>query len=654
MNELIFYVGSNLDRALRGETDGIKLIFGCAQGRELASGLYGDWIMNICYYQQMENFLTRLIAKIPSKEPLRILEMGAGTGGTSKWLLPLLARLGCPVEYTFTDLAPSLVAGARKTFKQYASFMRFRAHNIEHEPAEDLIGTQHLVVASNAVHATVSLVDSAKKIRKALRPNGILMMLEMIEPLYWIDMIFGLFEGWWLFADGRKHALTPPVRWRTDLQAAGFGRVEWSDGLLPENRINKVIIAVACEPDRKGTVDNFVKKYTKGIDLLVPAVSVNRRLWGHCVIVTGGTGSVGAHVVAHLTQQHSVTKVICLNRRGKFEARQRQLESLSQKGLFLSDQSLAKIQVYEVDLSKPQLGMLPEVYLSLLECTTDIIHNAWPMSIKRPVQGFETQFRIMRNLIEFARDISLGGGPPVGFQFISSIATVGQYPIWKQDIRVPEDRLPLDAVLPIGYGDAKFICELMLDQTLHIYPQRFRTSTVRLGQVGGSKSSGYWNPVEHLAFLFKSAQTIQQLPDLHGPLSWTPVDDVANSLVDLLFTENPYPIYHIENPTTQPWQEMLPILADALGIPRDNRLPLKDWVSRVREFPEDPMDNEKNPATALVGFFEKDFERMSVGGLLLDTTKSREHSPSLRAVKPITPDLVRKFISYWRSISFVA
>ncbi|KAJ5115662.1 Type I Polyketide synthases (Type I PKS) [Penicillium angulare] len=663
VNELIFYVGSNLDRALRGETDGIKLIFGCKQGRELVSGLYGDWIMNICYYRQMQDFLTRLAALMPPDQPLKILEMGAGTGGTSKWLLPLLAQLGHPVEYTFTDLAPSLVAGAKKTFKQFASFMKFRALDIEQEPAEDLIGTQHLVVASNAVHATVSLIGSAKKLRSYLRPNGILMMLEMVEPLYWIDMIFGLFEGWWLFADGRSHALTPPARWKTDLQAAGFGFVDWSDGSLPENSINKVIVAVSCEPDsgdvidsltdRKEVVEGFVHKYTAGIHFSIPATESNREPVGHCVVVTGGTGSVGAHVVAQLVQQPSVTKVICLNRRSKLDGRQRQLDSLTDKCLILAEESLAKIVVIETDLTKPQFGLQLETYKSILEPTTHIIHNAWAMSIKRPVQGFEAQFRIMRNLIEFARDVSSMGGPPLSFQFISSIATVGQYPIWKQDVLVPECRLPLDAVLPIGYGDAKHVCELMLDETLHRHPHRFRTSTVRLGQVGGSKISGYWNPVEHLSFLFKSSQTIQKLPDLHGTLSWTPVDDVAKTLVDLLFVKAPYPVYHVENPVGQPWEEMIPILAEGLGIPRENLLPLKEWLDCVRAFPEDPSDKDKNPATALVDFIERDFERMSVGGLLLDTTKSREHSPSLQAVGPITPDLVRRFISYWRSIYFL-
>ncbi|CAG8220264.1 unnamed protein product [Penicillium salamii] len=676
VNDLIFYVGSQLDCALRGEIGGIELIFGNEEGRELISGFYSDWIMNICYYEQMRDFLHRLLAHLPSRGcTLRILEVGAGTGGTSKWLIPFLAKLDIHVEYTFTDLAPSLVAGACKTFKPYSSMIRFRVLDIEEEPADDLVNTQHLVIASNAVHATRSLVKSAMKMKKMLQPNGILMLLEMIEPLYWIDMVFGLFKGWWLFADGRSHALASPVRWKTDLQAAGFGVVEWSDGLMPENSINKFIIAVAGDPDRIGApprrlhasvtdtqnlvdrrivIDGLVRKYTAGIYSTIQVSGMHRERHGHGVLITGGTGSVGAHVVARLVQMPSVTTVICLNRRSQQDGRRRQLQSLAAKKLYLPEEALAKIQVFETDLAKDQFGLLPEVYRNLLESTTHIVHSAWTMSIKQPVQGFETQFRIIHNLIKFACNLSSVGGAPVGFQFISSIATVGYYPIWKQDPRVPEERLPLDAVLPIGYGDAKYICERILDKTLYGDPQRFRTSTVRLGQVGASKLSGYWNPMEHLPFVFKSAQTINMLPDLDGPLSWTPVDDVAGILVDLLFVESPYPIYHIENPVTQPWQQMLLVLANGLGVPPNNRLPFDEWVARVRDFPADPLAKNQNPAALLTDFLGKEFQHLSAGGLILDTTRARKHSPTLRAVGPVDPDHVRKFIQYWKSVGFIA
>ena len=673
VNNLIYYVGSNLGDCLSGKMDGVKLIFGCQEGRKLVSGLYGDWIMNRPSYRQMEDFLSRLVSSLsPTDGPIKILEMGGGTGGTTKWLVPLLASLNHPVEYTFTDLAPSFVAAARKSFKQY-SFMKFRAHDIEKEPAQDLLNTQHIVVSSNAIHATHSLISSTTNVKKALLPNGILMMLEMIEPLYWIDMIFGLFEGWWLFDDGRTHALTPVSRWKKDLQAVGFGHVDWTDGVRPETNVNKVIIAVACEQgletqpdlsqpvenpltndlDRQAVIDEYVRKKTLGF--VAPTTSAEiLNVPGHCVLVTGATGSTGSHLVANLANLASVKRVICLNRRNKQDPKERQLEALVSKGIVIPEEGLAKLQMLEADIAKPKLGLPDDAYQALLRNVTHIIHNAWAMTIKRPLKGFESQLNAMRNMIDLARDVSWKRprGTKVNFQFVSSIAVVGQYPIWKGDKNVPEERMPIEAILPIGYADAKYVCELMLDKTLHQYPDRFRTSTVRLGQIAGSKISGYWNPVEHLSFLWKSSQTLNKLPALEGLLSWTPVDDVAGTLADLVFAEDPYPIYNIDNPVRQQWQDMLPVVADALDIPRSNIVPFEEWVDLVRN---SPGSLEKdNPASKLIDFLDSNFLRMSCGGLLLDTTKTREHSKTLRAVEPVSADLTGRFIEYWRNTGFLS
>jgi malonyl CoA-acyl carrier protein transacylase/acyl carrier protein/SAM-dependent methyltransferase len=247
-NRLAFFCGTRLVEVLEGKLDGVKLIFGNEEGRQLVAGLYGDTQLNIIFYKQMEDILTRLTSRIPRDSGrLRILEMGAGTGGTTKYLVPLLAKLGAPVEYTFTDLAPSFVAAARRQYKAYP-FMKFRAHDIEQEPAQDLIGTQHIIIASNAVHATHSLTVSAKNMRKALRPDGFLMMLEMTQTVPWVDIIFGLLEGWWLFDDGRQHAISPESRWEKDLQSVGYGHIDWTDGHLAENKLQRIIIAMASGP----------------------------------------------------------------------------------------------------------------------------------------------------------------------------------------------------------------------------------------------------------------------------------------------------------------------------------------------------------------------------------------------------------------------
>jgi hypothetical protein len=73
--------------------------------------------------------------------------------------------------------------------------MRSHTHDTENAPAPNLVD-QHIVIASNAVHATHSLAESTGNLRQLLRLCIFLMMLEMTAILYWIDMIFGLFECW--------------------------------------------------------------------------------------------------------------------------------------------------------------------------------------------------------------------------------------------------------------------------------------------------------------------------------------------------------------------------------------------------------------------------------------------------------------------------
>jgi acyl transferase domain-containing protein/acyl carrier protein len=86
-NQLTHWTGTRIADVLTGKVDGVKLIFGDVKGRELVAGLYGDSLLNRLSYQQMSDFLQRLVAKLSRKDvngTLRILEMGAGTGGTTK------------------------------------------------------------------------------------------------------------------------------------------------------------------------------------------------------------------------------------------------------------------------------------------------------------------------------------------------------------------------------------------------------------------------------------------------------------------------------------------------------------------------------------------------------------------------------------------
>ncbi|KAE8369303.1 hypothetical protein BDV27DRAFT_153181 [Aspergillus caelatus] len=678
-SKLAYFTGSKLASVLRGEQDGLQLIFGTKEGQELVSWMYGDEPHNIVGYMQMLDFISRLVQKVvlvgADVGTLKILEMGAGTGGGTKWFLPVLSKLEVPVEYTFTDISPGFLAQARRRFKDF-SFVRYRIQDIEKPPPDDLVGTQHIIIASNAVHATSSLQESTRNMREALRPDGVVLMLEMTRPAFAIDIVFGLFRGWWVFNDGRNHAITNEHRWETDMHTVGYGHVDWTDGHSPEVSVQRVIFATATGTQserlplgsplqkvhpvqrvdntwRRKVTDEYIRR---SIESFTPPVASHNgfRSDGQVVLLTGATGSLGSHIVAHLAQQRPVKTIFCLNRsKANEESFRRQTTALQKRGISLAAHEMGKVKAMAATISQHKLGLSSEQYDTLKSTVTHIIHNAWPMNGGSELSSFEKQFQAMRHLVDLASDIACHRPTDSGirFQFVSSIATVGHYPFITSQKYIPEQLTNIECVLPNGYSEAKFICERIIEETLQRHPNLFQSMVVRPGQIAGSSSSGCWNIAEHFPAIVKSAQTLRALPDLQGDLSWTPVNDIAASLVELLVTDNtPYPVYHLDNPVRQPWHDMIRILASELSIPTSNIVPFSEWIQRVRSF---SGSREDNPAGMMADWLEENFVRMSCGGVLLETTRAREHSSTLAGVGPVTEEITRRYLHRWKECGFL-
>lgn len=133
-----------------------------------------------------------------------------------------------------------------------------------------------------------------------------------------------------------------------------------------------------------------------------------------------------------------------------------------------------------------------------------------------------------------------------------------------------------------------------------------------------------------------------------------PVNDVAETIVDLATHKGEiYPVYHVDNPIGQSWEEMARLLAKELGIPNrhGSMVPFKEWVRRVRRSPLS-METD-NPALRLIDFLDSNFQHMSCGGLILDTAKTRKHSATLAALRPVSDEVAKRYVRAWKDTGFL-
>ncbi|KAF2964213.1 hypothetical protein GQX73_g9357 [Xylaria multiplex] len=242
-HKLLDLCGSTLAKLMTGAKDPISHLFGSKKNRDILESFYGSSPSYVTMSQLLTSFLKKALSTASPGNPdgkFRIIEIGAGTGATTKWVVDGLVKLGIPIEYTFTDISAALVAGGKRKFSNY-NCMKYTTINIENEPPVELQGQFDVVLSTNCIHATKNLSNSFKNINKLLQPQGFVSVVEFTKRLYWFDIVFGLLDGWWLFEDGRRYVLTCPEFWDDRMRGSGFEHVSWTGGSSPESNLVRII-----------------------------------------------------------------------------------------------------------------------------------------------------------------------------------------------------------------------------------------------------------------------------------------------------------------------------------------------------------------------------------------------------------------------------
>lgn len=251
-------------------------------------------------FPQANRHLASLVSRFSHRYPhIKVLEIGAGTGGATAHVLKALSPQF--ESYTYTDISPGFFENARYLFHEYLPKMSFKTLDVEHDPMDQGYEEESydLIIASNVLHATAVLSNTLRNCRRLLKPGGQLLLMEITsaEETVRLGFITAGLPGWWLGrADGRVHAPTiSEAQWDRVLAENGFSGVDVARRDFEQCHYNTVMATQAVE-DRVAILREplAMRNASQSSTSLVPHINN--------LAIVGGRKPLQKHIVRSLKE----------------------------------------------------------------------------------------------------------------------------------------------------------------------------------------------------------------------------------------------------------------------------------------------------------------------------------------------------------------
>lgn len=416
--------------------------------------------------------------------------------------------------------------------------------------------------------------------------------------------------------------------------------------------------------------NSLITEYKQSLDrVLSPIAKPQIGQEKEVVLLTGSTGTLGAHILDVLRQDEDVSTVFCLNRaKNGVDTQNKKNKLLGLK----SAKDDTKIVFLTADFSQRKFGLPEDVYHKLFSTTTLVIHNAWSVNFNLPLASFKPQLESLVDILAFANRCS----KPARSFYMSSISSMMLSGL--DHSTIPESAITADSMAgPNRYADSKYIAEQLVSHAALKFPSNCPPAFARVGQVAGAvQHPGLWNTSEWFPSLIISSATIGVLPNSLGSqfdqIDWVPVDILAKILVELgTHPEGPISqtqadqvrrgdVYHPLNTNSTSWSILMDCVKDHLSFRTGKAIdlvPLSTWISKVRQHAESMIssnEDEKfesmlsnNPAARLLDFYDSLQSTQATKVPMFEYTKTAKQSKSMRNLEPIGKEWTRKWIDEW-------
>ncbi|KAI1496579.1 putative polyketide synthase [Biscogniauxia marginata] len=232
----------NLDKVYNGGTGAIKLLL----ESNLLHELFTSGTMVCGAYIQLQHMIDLLAHKNPK---MRILEIGAGTGGATASVLDTLASnttFKRFQEYTFTDSSAWCLSDAQTRFSDFRG-VSFQMLDVQEDPVAQ--GFQphsfDLVIAAHSLVEHNNLEKALKNIHSLIKPSGTLAIVEVTQARLSFEVLSRTVAGKW----GQTKLLRNEPKWCQLLGDCGFSGVDISlNDYVEAHTISTVMLSTANQP----------------------------------------------------------------------------------------------------------------------------------------------------------------------------------------------------------------------------------------------------------------------------------------------------------------------------------------------------------------------------------------------------------------------